>query len=30
VLVVHIDGGKVAEVWNIIAEGESTRHDFWK
>jgi ketosteroid isomerase-like protein len=30
VLIAHIEGGKIAEVWNTIAEGESAWNDFWK
>jgi ketosteroid isomerase-like protein len=29
VLIAHIEGGKIAEVWNTIAEGESAWNDFW-
>ena len=29
VLVAHIEGGKITEVWNTIAEGESAWTEFW-
>jgi ketosteroid isomerase-like protein len=30
VLVAHVEGGKISEVWNTIAEGESAWNAFWK
>ena len=30
VLVAHIEGGKIAEIWNTIVERESAWNDFWK
>ena len=30
VLVAHIEGGRITEIWNTIAEGESAWNDFWK
>ena len=30
VIVAHVEGGKITEIWNTIVQGESAWNDFWK